>query len=244
MDRPPAWKRVALDAYFSALELRAAARGLFARPKPAHLANDYEAYWRDRAPGGLQPRFILLGDQLPDGASLLDVGCGDGAMLAYLVERKKIRGLGIDVSATAVEAAGRRGVEARVETLQEIAARAGEGAFEHVVMSEVIEHVAEPEAWVKLGMSLARDALWLTFPNIGYFPHRARLAAGRFPVQWVVFPGEHLRFWTVSDFGDWLAALGFPNAHYFPSNGIVLGGLHRRWPNLLANQILVRIDKR
>ena len=115
--------------------------------------------------------------------------------------------------------------------------------FHHVVMSEVLEHVQNPEELLLLAWSLCRKTLWVTFPNIAYFPHRLRLLAGKFPVQWVVFPGEHLRFWSIPDFRHWLQQLHLPIATLSASNGITLLGLHRLWPNLLANQIVARIDK-
>jgi hypothetical protein len=96
---------------------------------------------------------------------------------------------------------------------------------------------------VRQGWALAGCSLWLTFPNIAYFPHRLRLLAGKFPIQWTIFPGEHLRFWSVPDFRYWLRQLGFSNPRMLPSNGLTLFELHRLWPNLAANQIVVRLDK-
>jgi len=83
----------------------------------------------------------------------------------------------------------------------------------------------------------------LTFPNLAYFPHRLRLLSGKFPVQWVVFPGEHLRYWSVPDFTAWLASLSLPRPQVIASNGLTLARLHRLWPNLFGNQIVVRCDR-
>jgi len=88
-----------------------------------------------------------------------------------------------------------------------------------------------------------RHSLWLTFPNIAYFPHRLRLLSGKFPVQWVVFPGEHLRFWSVPGFAAWLASLSVPALDVIASNGLTVARLHRVWPNLFGNQMVVRCDR-
>ncbi len=240
--RDSALKRSLVRGYFSAREVVAALRGAVVDPAWRATGIDYETYWAEREPGSVQARFEILAGQLDRGETLLDVGCGDGAMLEYLARERGIRGSGLDISTRAVEAALRRGVDARVQTLADFR-RDTTARFDHVVMSEVLEHVPDPESFVRDGWALATRALWLTFPNIAYFPHRLRLLCGRFPVQWVAFPGEHLRFWSVPDFRRWLAALGLPASAWYPTNGVTVAGLHRAWPNLLANQILVRIDR-
>jgi hypothetical protein len=110
-------------------------------------------------------------------------------------------------------------------------------------MSEVVEHVADAERFVIDAWAVTRQSMWVTFPNIAYFPHRLRLLAGKFPVQWVVFPGEHLRFWSVPDFKAWLAALDIPATRVVPSNGLTVAGAHRVLPNLFGNQMVVRCDR-
>ena len=119
----------------------------------------------------------------------------------------------------------------------------GQVSFDHVVISEVLEHLLDSEDFVTRGWKLAGKTLWLTFPNIAYFPHRLRLLAGRFPVQWVVFPAEHVRFWSVYDFSFWLKQCGMVGAKMYASNGFTIFGLHRVWPNLLGNQIVVQLNK-
>jgi hypothetical protein len=111
------------------------------------------------------------------------------------------------------------------------------------VLSEVIEHVANAESFLSQAWQLTRRSLWVTFPNIAYFPHRLRLLLGKFPVQWVAFPGEHLRFWSVPDFHRWLTASAMPEPYLLASNGLTFGGLHRIWPNLFGNQIVARINR-
>lgn len=115
--------------------------------------------------------------------------------------------------------------------------------FDYVMLTEVVEHVADAEGLLRHVWLHTRRCLWVSFPNIAYFPHRWRLALGRFPVQWVVFPGEHLRFWSLPDFVEWAVGSGLPVPTVLPSNGIVFGNLHRAWPNLLANQIVMRFDR-
>jgi methionine biosynthesis protein MetW len=239
--RDSALKRTLVDAYFSWREVQFALTGMVRKPVSAPPIDGYDEYWRHRAPGSLHPRFEIIASQIGAGHSVLDVGCGDGVMLEYLTLTKKVRAVGIDVSGEAVRRARERGVDARVESLADVR-RAG-ASFDHVVMSEVVEHLADAERFVIDAWTLARKTLWLTFPNIAYFPHRLRLLSGKFPVQWVVFPGEHLRFWSVPDFATWLAGLSLPVSRQVASNGFTFARLHRAWPNLFGNQIVVRCDR-
>ena len=109
--------------------------------------------------------------------------------------------------------------------------------YDTILISEVLEHVSEPERLLRQVQPHIRERLILTFPNIAYMPHRLRLLFGRFPVQWGWHPGEHLRFWSLSDFGWWLDQLGYEVMAIRASNGI--RGLARIWPSLFGNQIVV-----
>jgi len=227
--RDSAFKRFLVSGYFSGREVWGGVRGMLAEPAFASAATDYDAYWDHREQGAMQPRFEIIAAGIQAGETVLDVGCGDGVLLAHLKAARAIEGIGVDLSRAAVDRARSRGVEARVGSIDAFDA-APAASFDHVVMSEVLEHVADPERFVRRGWSLARRTLWLTFPNIAYFPHRLRLLSGRFPVQWVVFPGEHLRFWSVPDFRRWLGQLGTGVPELRASNGVTLFGLHALWP--------------
>lgn len=240
--RDSALKRLLVNGYFSWRELLAAARGIFKDPEYSLDTVTYDSYWQRRGPGGVHPRFDIIARHLGPSDSVLDIGCGDGAMLEYFFKTKSIRGLGIDISEVAVEKAKERGVDARTQDLADFCVRSY-ATFDHVVISEVLEHLGNSEDYVRQGWLLARKTLWLTFPNIAYLPHRLRLLAGRFPVQWAIFPSEHLRFWSVPDFRVWLKQLGMKPSKIYASNGITVFGLHRLWPNLLSNQCVVKLDK-
>lgn len=241
--RDSALKRALVSAWYSAAEVR---RGLTGAVGPASFDGqpiDYDHYWRERGEGGVQPRFLIIGAAIAPGSRVLDVGCGDGTLLRHLVATRQVAGVGLDISPSGVERARASGVDARLGTLGNPGALAVGERFDHVVVSEVIEHVADAEGLARQAWALADRTLWITFPNIAYFPHRIRLAAGRFPVQWAIFPGEHLRFWSLPDFVEWLRGLSLPEARIMPSNGFTFLGLYRAWPNLFANQVIVRIDR-
>ena len=241
--RDGALKRFLLTALFSAQEVTRAVRQAVGPAGFHGQSIDYEAYWRYRGEGGVHPRFLIIAGGVRDGESVLDVGCGDGSLLRYLKTARQVHERGVDISATGVALAQASGLDARVGLLGAPGTVDPGEVFDHVVLTEVIEHVPDAEALLLQVWSHTRRSLWVTFPNIAYFPHRWRLALGRFPVQWVLFPGEHLRFWALPDFREWAIGAGLPVPVALPSTGFVFGHLHRIWPNLLANQIVMRFDR-
>ncbi|MEQ1730253.1 MAG: methionine biosynthesis protein MetW, partial [Vicinamibacterales bacterium] len=236
-------KRFLLAGLFSAREVAGAIRQATGPAGFRGQTIDYDGYWRERGAGGMHPRFAIIASGVRAGESVLDVGCGNGALLQHLKTTRQIRERGVDVSETGVALARAAGLDARVGLLGAPGTVEPAEMFDHVVLTEVIEHVADAEALLVQVWSHTRRTLWVTFPNIAYFPHRWRLAFGRFPIQWVLFPGEHLRFWSLPDFREWAVGAGLPEPSVLPSNGIVLGSLHRLWPNLFANQIVMRFDR-
>ncbi len=196
---------------------------------------DYDAYWRTRGPHEVQPRVRLMAGFIEPGSSVFDVGCGDGTALAYLRRSRNIEAFGCDLSEVAVQMAQEKGLHVQVcdVTAPEFQF---DGTFDYIILSEVIEHIPDPEALLRNAGGHFRQGLIITIPNIGHIKHRARLLCGRFPVQWVYHPGEHLRFWTVLDFCRWAEELDYRVAALYPSNGTPW--LYKRWPNLFANQVI------
>lgn len=209
---------------------------------------DYDEYWRKRHFIPVQPRYPIMAELVEARSTVLDVGCGDGGFLSFLKARKEVRELGIDISGVAVEQCLAHGLNSRRVTLAEIAAECAveDCRFDVVVMSEVIEHVANAEKFIQVAWDLATRRLILSFPNIAFWPHRLRLLFGRNPVQWVHFQAEHLRFWSLPDFVEWIAAMDLPAARVHTivaTSGTRLFRLYRRWPNLFGNQIIVVIER-
>lgn len=170
---------------------------------------------------------------------VLDIGVGDGALLQYLVDAQAIDAYGIDISAKVVEFCHKIGLtnvvlgDANRPIGEVISENFGENVqFDYVILSEIIEHLPNPEKLLLDLRPYIRKGFIISIPNTGFHQHRLRLLLGRFPLQWIVTPGEHLRFWTLADFRWWAKQLGFRIEREIPYEGTKL--LRQAYPSLFA----------
>ena len=208
-------------------------RRLFSYPDTARVGVvDYDEYWDNKAQGGmghLSPwrlkRARVFASQVQNGDRVLDLGVGDGALLQYMIEARGIIGYGLDVSPKAVAFCQAHGLNVALADINQpinevIETHYGQDAsFDYIVLSEIIEHLPDPEHLLISLCPYVRKALIVSIPNTGYHQHRLRLLFGRFPLQWVVTPGEHLRFWTRADFRWWAKQLSFNILREVPYEG-------------------------
>lgn len=223
---------------------------IFSYPKLGIHDVSYDAYWRSR---GLDSKVKLNSFQkkradlslrhLEGNSIVLDVGCGNGALLVYINNIKSMRKLiGIDISEKALAFAGENNIEtikgdiSKLETFEKLP------PADYVLMFEVIEHFPDSEGLLKWAVRHAKRGVFFSVPNTGFFAHRARLLLGRFPLQWRVNPSEHLRFWAVKDMKWWLHEIGFKNYTLKLYEGMPL--LNKIWPSLFGQGIWVFIPKK
>jgi len=115
-------------------------------------------------------------------------------------------------------------------------------SIDYILMLEVLEHVQNPEDFVHKALSAANDSIFISFPNTGYIKHRLRLLFGRFPVQWRVHPGEHLRFWTLRDLEWWLGQLKLKDKSTIHSyEGVPI--LNKIYSGMFSAAFIVEIKK-
>lgn len=208
----------------------------------------YDEYWERRHATGKNPgllyRYRMIASLLPQGASVLDIGCGDGSFGLHLASvRPDCTYVGADISASAIDIVRKRGLQGFVIDPEVAVSAQVEGPFDVVTAMEVIEHVHDAEALMAGLVSLTRNLVVITIPNTGFILHRARLAIyGRFPVTTIVFHmKEHIRFWTYKDFVEWVAPFGLFVRDYIGqegNNSILERFLIRKFPSLFAAQVI------
>jgi len=218
---------------------------------PLNDFNDYDDYWKRRVTQGVShtviPRYTWVAERIPDGDSVIDIGCGDGAFLAYLKSRNPASPLfGIDISEEAISHLKERGIDG-VRTDGTIPLRKlVDRDFDIVVLMEVLEHMSEAEAFFKEVLALNPKRIFVSIPNVGYLPYRLRLMfGGRFPATTILYHiKEHLRFWTVNDFRQWAGVMGCDVARCAgQENSRSAFGrfLARRFPSLFSYQVIYEL---
>jgi methionine biosynthesis protein MetW len=224
-----------------------AMRRLFAYPDTAQVGvTDYDQYWDSKAGQGLGKlsswrlkRAQVFTGLVENGDSVLDLGVGDGALLLYMSGQKTIRAYGLDVSPKAVAFCREQGLQVDLADINKPVNDYLKEPFDHIVLSEIIEHLPDPENLLNQLRPFARKAIMVSIPNTGFYQHRLRLVFGRFPLQWVVTPGEHLRFWTRADFHWWVRQMRFQIVEEIPYQGTPW--LKDIWPGLFAAAFVYKL---
>jgi len=217
-------------------------------PAPLSEVADYDQYWLRREKEGrfspALPRYEVAAQLIPDGASLLDVGCGSGDFLAYLKQsHPNCDVLGVDVSPQAVAIARSHGVPAEVIRTNLPLGRQLNRRYDYIVLMEVLEHLVDAESLVRDLITMQPKRIIVTVPNMGFFMHRLRLLVGRMPVTSVFFHmREHVRFWTVTDFHQWVDILGLRVIKTLAQNH--KRWLARIWPSLMARAVMYELETR
>lgn len=173
---------------------------------------DYDEYWAEAGKGEPGParlaRFRAIAAHIEPGSSVLDIGCGDGELLAHLRETKGVTAHGLEFSAAGRARAQEKGLDVQPCDLTSPDFSV-EREVDYIVISEVLEHVPNPEEVLLKVRDRFRKRLIITIPNVGSIIDRLRLVFGRFAHQWVFHPSEHLRFWTITDFCFTCRQLGY-----------------------------------
>lgn len=152
--------------------------------------------------------FALIASWLPHGVNVLDLGCGDGSLLAYLARERGATGYGVEIADGGVLASVRNGVNVLQSNLESGLAGFDDASFDCVILSQTLQAMRHTEEIVEEMLRVGREVI-VTFPNFGHWSHRWQILRGRMPVshelpyQWYDTPNIHLC--TVADFDAFLA---------------------------------------
>ena len=149
---------------------------------------------------------LLIAEMVTQGSRVLDVGCGDGALLQLMADTKNVDGRGIEVTRERVNACVARGLSVIQGDADRDLADYPDDAFDHAILSLTIQATRQPRSVLEQLLRIGRRAI-VSFPNFGHWQVRARLLlTGRMPVTenlpeaWYVSPNAHLC--TIKDFAD------------------------------------------
>jgi len=187
-------------------------------------------------PVPLRPDLAAVAASVPAGARVLDIGCGDGQLLAWLRDTQGVDGRGIELDASDVAAAVGRGLAVVQGDADTDLADYPDAAFDVVILSNTLQAMQRPAAVLTELVRIGRSAI-VSFPNFGHWRVRLGLAlSGRMPVtrslpvSWHETPNIH--FCTIADFEALAVEMGLTVER---RAGLHSGQQVAIWPNLLAD---------
>nr|MBF0682824.1 methionine biosynthesis protein MetW [Pseudomonas sp.] len=161
----------------------------------------------------VRPDLARIADWIQPSSRVLDLGCGDGALLAHLAATRDVSGVGVELDDARVIACVQRGVDVIQQNLEDGLAMFEDQAFDTVVLSQTLQSMRHTEHILLEMARVARQGI-VSFPNFGYWPHGLSILRGRMPVgghlpyQWYNTPNIHLC--TMQDFERLATKLGLP----------------------------------
>ena len=177
------------------------------------------------------------------GARVLDLGCGDGALLKRLWQTRQAPGYGVEIDDAQVLECIRNDVNVLQLDLENGLAAFADRSFDCVILSETLQAIHRQEPLLKEMLRVGREAI-VSFPNFGYWRARIQIAlAGRMPVskelpyQWYDTPNVH--HCTLVDFEALCAKLGLKILERVVLHN---GGTVNFLPNLLGANALYRVS--
>lgn len=193
----------------------------------------------------LRPDLAVIASHVPTGARVLDIGCGDGELMAALRDEKGVDARGMEIDAVKVEQCVSRGLPVIQGDANTDLAFYPDGAFDFAILSQTLQTTRRPDLMLDELLRIGRRA-FVSFPNFAYW--RVRLALmwrGRMPVTrtlpqtWYDTPNIH--HLTIADFHDLLAAKGVKvERSWFLANDALIGA---SGANMLAQNAVFLIAR-
>ena len=152
----------------------------------------------------MKQEFKIISDLIDENSHVLDVGCGDGILMEYLVKEKKVNIRGIEISKTKVQNCIAKGLTIIEGNAEEDLKQFPDKSFDYVVLSQTLQAFLNPEKVINELLRIGKQAI-VTIPNFGYWKIRLHLLLkGTMPItrtlpdEWYNTPNIHLC--TIKDF--------------------------------------------
>jgi len=185
----------------------------------------------------------LIAELVPAGSRVLDLGCGDGQLLAHLCAHRGCSGYGIEIADANVLRCVERNVNVIQLNLEDGLALFEDLSFDVVLQLDTLQHLRNTERMLRETARVGRIGI-VSFPNFAHWPNRFSVFMGRMPVtktlpyQWYDTP--NIRVGTFADFEVLARKNGLAILDSF---GLQEGVPVRRWPNLMASVAVFKFER-
>ncbi len=189
------------------------------------------------------PDLLSIAGLVPHGSRVLDLGCGDGALLDHLIRERGCSGYGVEISDANVQACVARGVNVMQLNLEAGLAMFADNSFDVVLQIDTLQHLRNAETMLVETARVGRIGV-VAFPNFGHWRNRMAVLRGRMPVtrvlpyQWYDTP--NIRVGTMQDF----EALALQNQLQILDQFGLQDGREVRWlPNAFASRAVFKVQR-
>lgn len=187
----------------------------------------------------------LIQGWIAPSARVLDLGCGDGALLEALRDGKNVDGLGVEIDAERIRQCLQRGLNVVEQDINQGLGNLQDQSFDMVVMAHSLQTLRNPRKAISEMLRVGRECV-VTFPNFGHWQNRLQIGLGgrmpqtkRLPYHWYDTPNIH--FFTIADFDALLREMQVEvrDRHLLANDKQSL--LSRALPNLFADTAVYHI---
>ena len=182
-----------------------------------------------------------LAEMVPHGSRVLDLGCGDGALLSHLQQQRGCTGYGVEIDDANVAACVKRGVNVIQLNLDQGLRMFDDQSFDVVLQIDTLQHLRNAQTMLLETLRVGRMGI-ITFPNFAHWFNRWSVLTGRMPVtrklpyQWYDTP--NIRVGTFADFEALVDELKLTKLQAF---GLQDQHTVRWWPNLIATTAVFQL---
>jgi methionine biosynthesis protein MetW len=149
----------------------------------------------------------VISEWVASGASVLDLGCGDGELLSLLIRKKQVRAQGIELSEQAIQRCVAAGLSVFQEDIDTGLSEYADASFDYVILNQTFQQVKKPDFVLKEALRVGKQVI-VGFPNFCYIADRAQIffrgkvpVTSSLPYEWYDTPNLH--FLSIADFQDY-----------------------------------------
>lgn len=181
--------------------------------------------------GQIRPDFQRIIDMIQPSSTVLDLGCGGGNLLHYLEQERNVKGQGVEVSASGINACIKKGIDVLQGDILEGLKDYGENVFDYVILSQTLHELSSPNKVIEEMLRVGKKAI-VSFYNLAFYKYRLKFfLTGRFPRDFPYnWKNTYASIITLKDFRK-----------YCEENGIIIEAetildekgkeLHTKYPN-------------